>query len=425
MSKSIKKSAITCPKCGSKNVQSRAPKIYCNDCKQFTTPDGPAVAERKEIEYGKDYIRVVTTSERIRSVEDAIREFKIDTNEWEVEPPIRIKTHEGYRKDRKSSWHVVNGKTISGDVEDTGNLLLVTLYGVDIKFKRKTEEIRATNVVRDMILDAKKYSIKVPKISYPKLKDGVLLELAIFDAHFGRLCWGEESGADFDVHIAEKLLKQTLMELLDYSRNFNVSKILIPFGGDYFNSNSKSNSTVLGTVQQEDTRYSKTFRLGRQLAIDIIDRCFQVAPVDVVLVKGNHDEERLFYLGDSLECWYHNNKNVNIDNSPKSRKYYPFGNTLLGFTHGDDVKLEKLPFLMALETSDLWNKSKFREIHTGDKHHRLTLNENGVVVRIIGSIVAPDQWTHNKGFIGSIRATESFIFHPQKGLIAQFTSSVR
>ena len=419
----------TCKWCKGDNTIKRGKQFQCKDCGKYTRIDGyepPDPTEEKlDIEYGRDYIRVVTTSPRIKSAEDAIKEFAINMKEWEIAPPIRVKSHEGYRKDRKSSWHVENGKTIRGDVEDTGNMLLVTLYSVDVRFVRKTQEIRATNVVQEIILDAKKHSIKVPKINYPKSKDGVLLELAIFDAHFGRLCWGEESGADFDVHIAEKLLKQTLMELLDYSKNFNISKILIPFGGDYFNSNSKANSTVLGTAQQEDTRYSKTFRLGRKLAIDIIDRCYQIAPVDVVLVKGNHDEERLFYLGDSLECWYHNNKNVDIDNSPKSRKYYSFGKTLLGFTHGDDVKLEKLPMLMALEAPRQWLKSKYREIHTGDKHHRLTLSENGVVIRILGSIVAPDQWTYNKGFVGPIRATESFVFHPEKGLVAQFTSTVR
>lgn len=363
------------------------------------------------------------TDKRIRNERDLIEALNIDTNTWEIEKFVVGKS-EGYRKNRKVSWTSEDGVG-TGTVEDDGDLLIEPMFSVKVWLKRKTQEIRAGLAIDDLKADLKKFAPKYRKIKYPKVEEPVLYELGIFDLHFGRLCWGQESGSDFDVKIAKEELQQTLRELLAYTRMFNVAKILIPLGGDYFNSNSKSNTTVGNTPMQEDTRYSKTFRLGRQLAVSVIDECSQIAPVDVLLVKGNHDEERLFYLGEALDCWYHNNPNVKVDNSPKSRKYYLWNKTLLGFTHGGDIKLEKLPMLMATEVPELWQKSNYREFHTGDKHHRYEVNENGVVIRIINSIVAPDQWTYDKGFIGSMRATESFVFHPDSGLIGQFTAHVK
>ena len=154
----------------------------------------------------------------------------------------------------------------------------------------------------------------------------------------------------------------------------------------------------------------------------MIDRCSQVAPVDVLVVRGNHDEERTFYLGDALECWYHTNPNVMIDNAAKSRKYYQFGKNLIGFSHGYDEKLDKLPMIMSLEVPEMWAQATYREFHTGDKHHKFDTSENGIVVRILRALAAPDAWTYNKGYIGSIRAAESFMWHPTNGVVAQFTA---
>ena len=72
-------------------------------------------------------------------------------------------------------------------------------------------------------------------------------------------------------------------------------------------------------------------------------------------------------------------------------------------------------------------KEPIREWHTGDKHHKKDIvyaaNERcGVMVRILRSLAAVDAWTFDKGFVGAVRAGESFMWHPEDGLIAQFTA---
>jgi hypothetical protein len=218
-----------------------------------------------------------------------------------------------------------------------------------------------------------------------------------------------------------------LDRLLLYARQFPISRILLPLGNDFFNVDSKLETTTRGTPQQEDTRWQKTFKLGRELVCTIIDKCSTIAPVDVMIVVGNHDEQRMYYLGATLEGWYHNNPNVVINNEAKKRKYYKFEKNLIGFTHGYWEKLPKLPYVMALEQKEAWSQCSNFEWHLGDKHHKKDLTVktdegSGMTIRILRSLAGIDTWTFDMGFIGPKHAAESFLWHPTDGVIGQFTA---
>ena len=392
------------------------------------TGEPESVGASSKVEYGDDMIHVVQDSDRIMSQEELMAAYKIDPAQWRVEKYI-IRTSEGYRKDRRVDWHVENGVVLSGDVEDSGKMLVVTLYHMELRLARKEEEIKTQNALSLFVEDAIAFAPKYPKIEYTPHENGMLYEIAMPDIHFGRLTWREESGEDFDIKIAAHVVKTAMAQLLQYTQGFGIDRILLPIGNDFFNVNSKTNTTVRGTPQQEDTRWQKTFRAGRVLATAMIDACTAIAPTDVLIIPGNHDEEKIFYLGDALSCWYHDNGNVTINNGAQSRKYYPYGKVLLGFTHGDAETVKKLPNLMQFEEPQLWGNSLYREWHLGDKHHKADLvleveDHIGVVMRTLRSVVAADAWTFSRGFVGAQRAAEAFLWHPQNGLIAQFTAGV-
>ena len=385
--------------------------------------------ETKEIEYGEDFINIVCASRRIRTMEDAIEEFKVDLNLWKVDR-CRIKTSEGYRKDRKVSWHVSNGVVIDGNVEDTGKLLIAPMYHVQLSLTRKTEEIRARLVIEDFLRDARRSAPKYSKIKYPKKKNGLWYEIDMPDIHFGKETWAEESGEDYNIEIARRVVTHSLDRLIHYASHFNVEQIVLPMGNDFFNVDNKNNTTTHGTPQQEDTRWAKTFREGKRLAVEMIDRCAMVAPVKVVMVAGNHDEERSFYLGEVLDAQYFRSKNVTVDISAKKRKYLHFGNVLIGYTHGYHEKLAKLPSIMPLEEPTMWAGSVHREWHLGDKHHKKdmlhrTEDVDGVTIRLLRSLSATDTWHFDKGYVGTPRSAEAFLWDKSDGLVAQFQSVLR
>lgn len=422
---------MICPHCGSKDTKKNGfsfsgdQRFQCKKCnKWFYDRTGEYGQSKENTSYQEDgeNIHVVVTSRRMLTKEEVIEQFKVDTDQWEVDS-FEVNTSEGYRKDRKVKWEVENGTVLYGSVKDTGRMLIVPLYHIKVKFHRKSEEIRVRSAVEDMKEDAVNYAPKYPKIKYPKVRNPHLYEIDLPDIHFGRLTWAEESGKDYDIQIAEKYVKSVLTQLLEYSKVFETSKILLPIGNDFFNVNSKTNTTVSGTPQQEDTRWSKTFRRGRELVVWMVEACSAIAPTDVLIIKGNHDEEKIFYLGDALFSWFHADPNVHVDNSATARKYYPYGKNLIGFTHGDREKIATLQSIMPGEVPELWAASTYREWHLGHVHRKFeVLEENGVVVRQLRSLVEHDAWTYQTGYTKALGAGESFVWD-KDGLVAQFTAT--
>jgi len=133
----------------------------------------------------------------------------------------------------------------------------------------------------------------------------LLFELCIYDLHLGKLTWGEESGENSDLKSQSRRVLECLDELLSYAQYYPIERILLTVGNDWYNSDGKFDTTTGGTPQSEDTRWQKTYRAGRKLAVEMIDRCTAIAPVDVQVISGNHDETRTFFLGDALTAWYH------------------------------------------------------------------------------------------------------------------------
>ena len=410
-----------CPNCKSFRVQSRGNNIYCHDCKKYART--PAIKAFKSVERGGGYLKIVCASDRIRSQEDAIREFGIDLDVWHVEK-CKIKTSEGYRKDREVEWNVDDGKVTRGRVKDSGKLLIAPMYHIELLLIKKVEEYNAKESITRIL---EKASRKAPHVAlrFRPLKNGLRYEVDFPDLHFGKLTWDKESGANYDIQIAKQVIDDAVETLISRIRGQKIGRIILPIGNDYFNVDNKKEETSHGTPQQEDTRWQKTYEAGADLAIGLILSLSSIAPVDVLVVPGNHDEERSFFLGHALSLRFFNDKNVMVNNEPPKRKYYTFGKVLIGFTHGYHEKPEKLPFLMPIERPDDWARTIYREWHLGDKHHKKDLlyrteDTNGVTMRYLRSLSATDTWHFDKGYVGSPRAAEAFLWHPDDGLIAQY-----
>jgi len=421
-----------CPNCGSSNVMRRgnAGRFQCRDCKLYVTLRNLRSSEQWK--RAGNTIEVDAQVPRIMSDEELLAHLHADPAIWKIDKVVYYHgTSQAYRKDREVKWDVKNGQVLDGRVRDSGKLLIKPLESISVKvyLSKKVQEIASRANLNQFIRRAQKFSPKYPKIRYPAVKNGMLYEVEMPDLHLGLLAWAEESGKDADLKLTVTAANEAIDMLLGYGRDMPISRVLMPVGNDFFNVNDKTEETIHGTRQQEDGRWQKTFRKGEQLMVGIIDRCSSIAPVDVLVIPGNHDEERMFYLGEYLAAWYLNNPNVKVDNRAIKRKYYAFGKTLIGLTHGYYEKPEQLASLMAGEVPDLWAASKYREWHLGDKHHKKDMIEkteeldNGVVIRILRSLAAPSAWSFDKGFVGAARQAEGFLWHADGWLAGQFSSA--
>lgn len=415
---------MQCPRCGSENftkedtAASGAKRFRCKDCKKKFNANTAMGANnkfdgrdkqttRQYEENGNDARVTQVTNKQIKTLDEMIKVCEIDTSVWIVDRWLCNKWEVGMR---------------------TGNGVKVQpLWQVKVWLKRDLQKVNLEDIKTRIIDEIKKQSKQVPKVNFKKYEKPCLFVVDIPDLHFDKLAWSKETGKSWDIKISSSAFLDTVDDLISKASVYNIDRILFPVGNDLFNADNLENTTTGGTKQIVDGRWKKSFPLARKLMITAIEKLATIAPVDVIIITGNHDEQRTFYLGDSLESWFHNNKNVNVDNSPPKRKYYSYGSTLLGYTHGKDEKVDRLPMILATEAKAEFAKTDYHEWHLGDKHHKKdikftpTEEVDGIIIRFLSSLTALDEWHYSKGYMAK-QAAQGFIYDKKNGWVCQFNS---
>ena len=377
--------------------------------------DSPVSCERPESKYevpltenlvetsvmDGDSWTITLPKTRICTLEQLVEHCQIDLRIWEVERWVCNKWEMGYK-------------------DKAGEAQVEPLFQVKAFLKKRKEMEAALREIEDLKREAKEHA-PLPLPMFPaRDSSGLMLEVNFPDAHLGKLAWGVETGhGNYDVKIAESVYWTALETILDRVRDYNFDQILYVVGNDLLNSDDIEGRTTSGTYVSSDARYHKTFASVRNLMAQSIERLRQLAPVKVMIVSGNHDQLSCWHLGDSLECFFHKYKDVEIDNLPRARKYHEFGNVGLMFTHGHKGKRTDYPAIMAAEQPQMWGRTKFRECHTGHLHMTKTDEQHGFRTRILPSLTAPDDWLSTNGFVGNLRNAEGYIWSKQEGLIGQ------
>lgn len=232
--------------------------------------------------------------------------------------------------------------------------------------------------------------------------------------HFAKLAHYSETGGVYDYKIARERFLGCIKKYIDKYKDRKFEKIIFPIGNDFWNSEANGN-TANDTRQDNDTRYSVMFQKGLDTLIEGIVLLSQIAPVEVILVQGNHDFHTSFYGAVALKYRFEKDPNVKIDDSPMTRKYVQFGKCLIGFSHGSEEK-ERIYGLMQIEAPELWGNSKYREFHLGHLHSEITNEKNGIIARRVSSFVNADQWHFLKGYVGAVKKSTAFIWDKEEGL---------
>ncbi len=352
-----------------------------------------------------------TISTRIRTVEQALIKGEVDLNIWEVDRCL------------VNSWEV-------GAKGPDKKIVVEPLWQVKVWLKAKN----AWNVAefRQMLLDdMKELAPKYKKVKAKKPQT-LLGLLCIFDHHFGKLAWGEEAGDNYDLQIATKRYDAAVDDLLERLQRENPERIAYVVGNDFLHvDQGKSNATTKGTQVTVDGRWQKAFRVGLGAAIRTVEKCRLVAPVDVITVSGNHDEEKLFCLGEALAARFLEADDVDVQNTPSPEYYYRYGKNLLGFVHGDglnEAKKKQLANKMAVDRPQDWSETSCWEWFLGHLHRerenqwlfRQSDCVQKVVVRECPALCGTDAW-HSKNLYMSPLGAELHLYHKETGRYGYYT----
>ena len=355
---------------------------------------------------------------RITSLDDLIDFFDVDLEAWQVRD---------FRVNKWEQHSVANG--------------IVPLYQVRANLVRNVERDReiAAETLRELFEDIRVHAppyLRARPAPSEATAEPVMVELALMDPHLGMLAWEPETGNSYDLERGTRDYRRAVEHLLRTATLYpNVEKILLVVGNDTLHVDSlqdgKVGATTAGTPQDFDSRLPKIFSEARRAIVDAVDMALEIAPVDVVVVPGNHDEHSMYKLGEVLSAWYRNCDRVTVDNRPTLRKYYTYGGNLIGLTHGKEFrrKRDNLALIMLDEAPrqglDL-REYVCREWHTGHYHataERVYMSPaedlteiRGIRCRSLPGLTGHDAWHVSEGY-HHLRASTALVYRRSGGFV--------
>lgn len=259
-------------------------------------------------------------------------------------------------------------------------------------------------------------------------KENNLLVIDISDAHFGKLCSNYETGATYDLTTATKRCIDGVNGIVKRASVFDISKIMLVIGNDVLHIDNPRRTTTSGTSQDTSGMWYDAFNAAIDAHVKIIDSLLERYDVDIVFCPSNHDYMSGWMFARTLSAWYRTSGNVNVDDSISHRKYYKFGNNLIGLSHGDGAKMADMPLLMANEVPKMWSETQYRYVFLHHIHHHTKNYFNsgkdyiGVTVQYLRSPSESDSWHHRNGYTGAKKAVEAFIHNDIDGQIASIVN---
>jgi len=313
------------------------------------------------------------------------------------------------------------------EVEDlVDDLVLRQRRSLHIAYeKRKWKDIQTDadkwRTFEDTVMEQFKHQVskaqKVPKLKMRKHDEPYALVVSPTDFHWGKFGWEDETGETYNFEEAEKRLMSKTEELVA-RLPYQPEKIILATGSDWFHVDNDAGGTTRGTPMGTSSCSSPAEILitGCELAKRHIDLLRQVAPVDVVFMAGNHDRFSALTLALYLRASYEGVDDCEVHMTVKTRHYHPYGNTLIGFTHGDTVKQLRLPSLMAQEQWEAWGEHQHKVWFSGHFHHQSVKEDGGATCIILPSLAANDRWHARMGYKSQAGLSGHFI-DKEKGLI--------
>jgi hypothetical protein len=329
---------------------------------------------------------VANVKEEIKSLEDLIEKCNIDTEKWEVTKYVQ----NFWGNSGQPHWQV---KAWLG--------------------KKSTEQVFQDSFV-DFLSSYEPISQEIMSPKFSVGKCPAMLVINKQDAHLNK--YDIDGNNDISKRLGEIVYKLEVIANQAQLSN-NLDQITYIIGSDEFNSEF-TGTTTKGTPQTNTHTYQDSFQFICEHEIFVITMLLQYAQnVNVVYVAGNHDEFVGWHMITWLQAYFRNTNRLTFDISPKYRKYVTYGNSALMFNHGDAIKPAKLAALFPMEFKDGWSFHQNFYIFTGDKHHEVSHDFNGIKFYQIPAFSnAKSLWDDKNGHTMSKAEVTGFLIEEVSGM---------
>jgi predicted phosphodiesterase len=297
------------------------------------------------------------------------------------------------------------------------------------QWRKYKSTIDSSAILREELLK----EVKPLNIQYttPDPTGDLALEIMLTDHHFGKIPF---SYKEEDWTLANA--KREYLDAVEYHISKapkEVSTLILPIGNDLLHINSNTGTTKKGTAMEYSTNYHRLYAFVRDVVAGSVLSLSERFKIKVVIVPGNHDEDACYRLGDYLMGLFEGSQRVTVDNTGHDRKYVEWGNTLLMFTHGEKVNIQKLHDSFSSDVPERNGRCKYRYAHIGHLHKNMkseTWRKNikdeylGTEVEICPSLSPTDNWHDDNMYVGNQRRTKAFLYSETRGKVAEWYYSI-
>lgn len=240
------------------------------------------------------------------------------------------------------------------------------------------------------------------------------------DAHVGMLAWHREAGEDWDLDIAEATIIGCFAEAIRSTPAAGVA--VFAQLGDFLHYDSlRPETPTSGHLLDADGRFPKMV----EAAVRILRRVIQMLlekhqKLHVIMAEGNHDMASSVWLRTMFKALLENEPRVTVDDSALPYYVLEFGEVMLAWHHSHLKKMEGLPQLMAAQFPQIWGRTRWRYVSTGDKHHASEKEHPGIMVIQHPTLAARDAYAARGGWFAN-RAMSAITFHRRYGQVGRVT----
>ena len=320
---------------------------------------------------------------------------------------------------QKSDNHVPDGYKVKGKstlLDSDGNTKIQWV-------KTEVDKERQEEIMRELCESLTQNIKPWPVIKAPKKVDKDLCSVyTITDYHIGAYSWNEETGADWDIKIAEDTLYKAFGDMINGTPD-SEQAVFVQMG-DFLHWDGLTSVTPLNKhVLDSDGRYPKLVQVAVETCVRAVEMLLHKHKyVHVVMCEGNHDLTGSVWLQAIMKMAFKKNKRVTVDGSVFPYYSFTWGNVFLGWHHGHLTKIRGLAgkFFSEPRFRSQMANTEYIYISTGHYHTKEVVEVSGAVIERHPTLNARDAYGA-RGFEHSQRGALAITYDKQKGEISRVT----
>jgi hypothetical protein len=313
---------------------------------------------------------------------------------------VSSKTDDGHwvKQERAhgSVFEMPEGQRLKGvsALTDGEDRIIVKWTKTDIDRQERESQMRA-------VVEALKSEIvPVSPVEAPKHGNADLLnQFTLTDLHFGMMSWREETGEDYDLKIAEKLLMDWFSVAVTLAPQADTA-ILANIGDLIHHDSHDSVTPVHHHVLDSDSRLQKVIRVIIRTVRRIVRMLLEKHKhVHIIMADANHDPASEAWLRELFAAFYDNEPRVTVDSSASTYYAYEHGETSLFYHHGHRRRINTVDSVFAGKFRELYGRTKFSYAHTGHLHSDELKSTNLMKIERHETLAAADAYAANGGWL--------------------------